>query len=128
MRCNLSNDSDSNSDPDPKLTPRVTSHLIHCLPLQILHPGDVFEYTSGCNLINSVGKMEGSYVFCEIEEEDVVDEAQKLQRIGDELLASKYEDWDEEEVDGEVPKESKRKNEQRFFEVPVEPFLLDASK
>ena len=72
--------------------------------------------------------MEGSYVFCELEEEDVEEDAQKLQRIGDELLSSKYEDWDEEEMDGEVPNESKRKNEQRFFEVPVEPFLLDASK
>ena len=88
----------------------------------ILHVGDAFEYSSGCNLCNSVGKMEGSYVFCEIEEDDIEEEAQKLGRIGDDLPAFKYEE------DKETKEEDDRETTKRFFEVPVAPFVLDASK
>ena len=117
------NDDDDHEEPDVQVVDAPRTGVVGYHP--ILHPGDVFEYTSGCNLIDSIGKMEGSYVFCEIEEEDIEEEAQKLGRIGDDLPAFKY----EEEVDDEVDREMERaENKKRFFEVPVEPFLLDASK
>jgi len=29
----------------------------------VLYPGDSFQYVSGCNLLTSIGKMEGVYIF-----------------------------------------------------------------
>ena len=111
-------DDDDHEEPDVQVVDAPRTGVVGYHP--ILHPGDAFQYTSGCNLRHSVGTMEGSYVFCEIEEEDIEEEAQKLGRIGDDLPAFKYEE--EEDDDGGAT------NEDRFFEVPVAPFVLDASK
>ena len=114
---------DDHEEPDVQVVDAPRTGVVGYHP--ILHVGDAFQYTSGCNLVNSVGTMEGSYVFCELEEDDIREEQQKLGRIGDELPAFKYEEDGEKEEgddDGETT------NEDRFFEVPVAPFLLDASK
>ena len=116
-------DDDDHEEPDVQVVDAPRTGVVGYHP--ILHPGDAFQYTSGCNLRHSVGTMEGSYVFCEIEEEDIEEEAQKLGRIGDDLPAFKYEEdgeTEEEDDDGGTA------NEDRFFEVPVAPFVLDASK
>ena len=126
---------DDHDEPDVQVVNAPRTGVVGYHP--ILQPGDAFEYTSGCNLVSSVGSMSGGFYFCELDGDDVnTDDGSNklLARIGDELPAFKYEDWNdegeenEEEESGGVDLNSKGNNEARFFECAVAPFLLDASK
>ena len=126
---------DDHDEPDVQVVNAPRTGVVGYHP--ILQPGDAFEYTSGCNLVSSVGSMSGGFYFCELDGDDVnTDDGSNklLARIGDELPAFKYEDWNdegeenEEEESGGDDWNSKSNNEARFFECAVAPFLLDASK
>ena len=123
---------DDHDEPDVQVVNAPRTGVVGYHP--VLQPGDAFEYTSGCNLISSLGSMEGGFYFCELDDDDLsTDGTKKLARIGDERLpAFKYEDWDDEEENkaegGSGDLNSKNNNEARFFECAVAPFLLDASK
>lgn len=69
----------------------------------VIQPGSSFEYMSGCNILSSVGYMEGCFYMCMSEQDD------ETLRIGDDDL--------------EVPKD-----EDNFFQVPIESFLMDSGK
>ena len=122
---------DDHDEPDVQVVNAPRTGVVGYHP--ILQPGDAFEYTSGCNLASSVGSMSGGFYFCELDGDDVNTD-NFLARIGDELPAFKYEDWNDEgeenkeEESGGVDLNSKSNNEARFFECAVAPFLLDASK
>ena len=125
---------DDHDEPDVQVVNAPRTGVVGYHP--ILQPGDAFEYTSGCNLVSSLGSMEGGFYFCELDDDDLsADVSDKLARIGNELPAFQYEDWDDEEENKEKEEESggvdlnsKSNNEARFFECAVAPFLLDASK
>jgi len=68
--------------------------------LPVIHPGDVFEYMSGCELVSTRGKMSGYFTMA------IVPDDTKSAKLGDDSVKA-----------FQLPKE-------HFFDMPVGPFLL----